>query len=806
MIVKSSNKWTHKSQPRCSAVARAVKFHSHARRGHLLAAAVVSSALAMPQEAPAQQQGRVLEEIVVTATKRAESLQDIPISVTALGADRIEELGIADFESYAQMLPNLSYKSVGPGTATLIMRGAADGGDGNASGSQPSVGLYLDESPVTTIASNLDIHIYDIERIEALGGPQGTLFGASSQSGNLRIITNKPDPEQFSGGVDVGGFGMSDGEPSYSVEGFVNAPISDTAAIRLVGWYLDEGGYIDNVPGSRTYLLEGGYGYNPNNFGRSTTIDNSSLVQEDFNELTKIGARAALRVDLNDNWTADASVIYQNLETDGTWDHDPAGVGERSIQRYFPDFSDDEFTQGNITLEGEIGDNQLIYSGTFMDRDVQYQADYSEYGDYAYGDGAYWVPYYVCDYSATGPDIATQSATDCTSLEEYYQEDNQYERTTHELRLQSIGDGALQYTVGLYSTEITHDYNQEWIQPGIAPSQAVPGQAPNTFFRTRQSRTDEQTAVFTEMTYDLTDSVSLTGGLRWFQNDSKLSGVVGWGPNLFGDADTSVDASYDDDDFIYKANLTWRLDDDRMVYVTVSEGYRPGGLNRDPGLAAVGASEYKPDVLTNYEFGWKLMLAGGRVRLNGAIYQSDWEDVQFTIYDFALSACCGSVYNLADAEITGFEADITALVSDQLTLSAALSFNDGETSSDYVLPAGRGTPVPKGTELPNVPEWKGNVSARYEFEWSTFDAYWQAAWMYTGESFNEIRPDQRSAQDSYNILNLRAGISKDDWGIDAYINNATDEAANIYVAPRPYEPSITTNRPLSYGLKYWKRF
>ncbi|MDH3771334.1 MAG: TonB-dependent receptor plug domain-containing protein, partial [Nitrospirota bacterium] len=264
--------------------------------------------MALPQTGMAQQ---VLDEITVTATKRAENLQDIPISVTALGADTIEELGIVDFDSYAQMLPTLSYKSVGPGTATLIMRGASDGGDGNASGSQPSVGLYLDEAPVTTIASNLDIHIYDIERIEALAGPQGTLFGASSQSGNLRIITNKPDTEEFSGGIDVGGSSTTDGDASYSVEGFVNVPLSDTAAIRLVGWYLDEGGYIDNVAGTRNYTLEGGYGYNsdPNApYGRTASLGNDSFIAEDTNELTKVGARAALRIDLNDNWTADASV------------------------------------------------------------------------------------------------------------------------------------------------------------------------------------------------------------------------------------------------------------------------------------------------------------------------------------------------------------------------------------------------------------------------------------------------------------------------------------------------------------------
>ena len=778
-------------------VARAVRHQINSNRRKLLAAAVLGGAIAMPQMGLAQE---TLEEIVVTASKRAENLQDVPISVTALSSDSIEDLGISDFESYAQMLPTLSYKSVGPGTATLIMRGASDGGDGNASGSQPSVGLFLDEAPVTTIASNLDIHIYDIARIEALAGPQGTLYGASSQSGNLRIITNKPDTSDFAAGVDVSGAGTTGGDPSYSAEGFVNIPISDNAAIRLVAWHIDEGGYVDNVAGTRNYTLEGGYGYNPNSFGRTASLDNAGLVKENFNELTKTGARAALRVNLNDSWTLDASLITQTLDTKGTWDHDPSAVGDYKIQRFFADFSNDDFTQANLTLEGEIGSNMLVYSGTVMDRDVQYQADYS-----AYGEDAYWVPYYVCDYSATGPDLATQSNTDCTSLEQYYQEDNEYERDTHEIRLQSIGDSALQYTVGAYYTKATHKYAQEWIQPGISPNRTVPGGAENRFFRTEQNREDEQTAFFGELSFAFSDRLSATVGARFFENDSSLAGVVGWGPVLFGNADTAVDAKYSDSDSIFKANLTWRMSDDAMVYFTASEGYRPGGLNRDPGLAADGLEKYTPDVLTNYEFGWKTTLAGGRVRLNGAAYVSDWEKVQYTIYDFSLSRCCGTVYNLGDAEIKGLEFDVTALLSDQWTLSAAAAYNDGETKGDFTLANGR-LAVPDGTELPNVPEWKANVWTRYGFDLGNFGAYVQAAWSYTGSSFNEIRPDQRAPQSSYNYLNLKAGIDKESWGVDLFVRNATDEVAQIYVSPRPYEPSTTTNRPRTYGLKYWARF
>ena len=333
----------------------------------------------------------------------------------------------------------------------------------------------------------------------------------------------------------------------------------------------------------------------------------------------------------------------------------------------------------------------------------------------------------------------------------------------------------------------------------------VPGGASNRFFRTEQQRVDEQTAFFGELSFDITDNISATVGGRYFENDSTLVGVVGWGPVLFGLNDTPVDAVYADNDSIYKFNVTWRMNDDSMVYFTASEGYRPGGLNRDPGLAVYGAADYTPDVLTNYEIGWKTTLMDGRMRLNGAIYQSDWQNVQYTIFDFSLSSCCGTVYNLGDAEITGIEVDITTLISDSWELSAAVAYNDGKTVGDYELINGR-LAVPDGTELPNVPEIKANIWTRYGFEMGSLNSYVQLAWSYTGGSYNEIRPDVRTMQDSYNYLNLMGGVDMETWGLDLSIRNATNEVAQIYVSPRPYEPSTTTNRPMTVGLKYWARF
>ena len=805
------------ASPRISPVAHAVRDQVRGKR-HLVAAALIGGALAMPQQAPAQD--LVLEEIIVTAQKRSENLQDVPISITALDNTKLNQLGISDFNEYLAMLPSVSYKDVGPSTATIYMRGASDGGDGNASGSQPSVGLYLDEVPLTAIAANVDVHIYDIERIEALAGPQGTLYGASNQSGTLRIITNKPDTQEFSAGFDVGGASTDGGAGSYSIEGCVNAPLSDKAAIRLVAWNIEEGGWIDNVPGTRTYVLK--------DLVSTATLTNANFVGNDQNELTKSGLRAALKVDLNDTWTGTVGVLYQKQETEGTWDHDPGPLnprsdtiyarfdpgatraiglhtpaGEGKIQRFNADTSDEDFVQGSWTLEGELGNANLIYAGAYMDRDVEYQADYSAYGVYQY-----FVPYYACDYSY-----------DCTTLNEFYTEKNNYERQTHELRLASLAEDRLHYTVGAYFTEITHTYLQQWHQPGMSPALEVGGGA-TVYFRTDQKRTDQQTALFGELTYDLTDSFSITGGLRYFENESELAGVVGWGPGQdFGtgqaDRDLPVNLKISDSDSIFKVGATWRLTDDHMVYVTVSEGYRPGGINRDPGLLiTAGTQTWVPDTITNYEFGWKTTGMDGRLRFNGAVFFADWDDIQFTIYEFGLSACCGNVYNLSTAEMQGIEVDATLLVSDGWTISAGAAYVDAETTADFILPSGN-LSVPTGTALPNVPEFKANVSTRFEFDLGNLNAYGQLTYQYTGSTFNQIvagNPtdlsfwNERQKQDSYQNLNIRAGIDQDKWGVDVYINNVTDEVAQLYIQPRPYEQSITTNRPLTFGAKLWMRF
>jgi len=757
-----------------------------------LALAVAVSAMSAGSAVLAQETGMTLEEVVVTARKRSESLQDVPISIQALSSTKIEELGITSFDDYAAMLPTVSFAGNGPGTNRIYMRGAADGGDGNSSGSQPSVGLYLDEQPVTAIGANLDIHIYDIERIEALAGPQGTLYGASSQSGTLRIITNKPDPSAFAAGFDVDYASIDDGDYNHSFEGFANIPLGERTAIRLVGWTTQDGGWIDNVPGTRTYELGPGYGYNPNPTQPPKTIDNAKWVKEDQNEVKTKGLRAALRVDLSENWVGTASVIYQEQNSDGAFDQDPT-LGENEIQRFYDDWQDDEFTQYALTLEGEFLNHGIVYAGSYMDRDLDYYADYT-----AYGEEAYFVPYYACDYYA-------DEANQCTSLEEYLYFENTYERTSQELRLNSLGDGPFHYTAGFYYEDAEHKYDQQFTQPFMSPTLWARGKE-NIYYATDQKRTDELWAVFGELTYDITDSLRTTVGARHYDSTNKLEGYTGWGKtNYQEDYGFNVDSKTEDDDQVYKFNVTWDVTEDAMVYATYSEGYRVGGLNRDPDVTP---STYAPDKLKNYELGWKSTWLDDRLRVNGALYYSEWEDMQFTIYEFALSPV-GNTYNVGEAEIKGAELDFSYLMFDSLTLSGAMAYNDAETTQDFVLQTRDGSvdfSVPDGTDLPNVPEIKYTMNARYEFSLASMDSFAQLTYTYTDESWNEIRPGRRAKQDEFSNLNLRTGIDTGGWGVELYATNLTDENDNIFIGNRSYYDTATPQRPRTIGMRFKMRF
>ena len=263
-------------------------------------------------------------EIIVTAQKRSESLQNVPISIQALSTRKLDQLNITSFNGYAQQLPSVTFQALGgtPGTNVVYMRGVASGGDGNHSGSLPSVGVYLDEQPVTTIGGNLDVHIYDIARIESLSGPQGTLYGASSEAGTIRIITNKPDTTKFAGRIDTEINTVRKGGVGGKIEGMINVPISEIAALRVVGFYQRDAGFIDNVPGCRSFIPEATSQACAAKAG-GIVVNNAAFVKKNYNDTETAGGRAALKVDLSSSWTATPSVIYQDTRSHGSYGYDP---------------------------------------------------------------------------------------------------------------------------------------------------------------------------------------------------------------------------------------------------------------------------------------------------------------------------------------------------------------------------------------------------------------------------------------------------------------------------------------------------
>ncbi|HEX4182010.1 MAG TPA: TonB-dependent receptor plug domain-containing protein, partial [Caulobacteraceae bacterium] len=307
----------------------------------LMASTMLAAAPALAQRAAATTGSAEVGEVVVTAQKREESLQHIPMSVQALDVKRLDQLNITEFSDYVKFMPSVAFQTLGPNQTSIYMRGVASGDNANHSGPLPSVGSYLDEQPITTIGGTLDVHIYDIARIEVLPGPQGTLYGASSEAGTLRIITNQPSTSGFAAGYDLEGNGVDHGGGGYVAEGFVNVPFSKQVAIRLVAFDEYDAGYIDNVHGTRTFPTSG------------DTINNNFFAKNQYNPASTAGGRAALKVDLNDNWTITPSVVVQDQFNRGVFGYEPA-VGDLKTQRFNEDVDHDRWVQAALTINGKI--------------------------------------------------------------------------------------------------------------------------------------------------------------------------------------------------------------------------------------------------------------------------------------------------------------------------------------------------------------------------------------------------------------------------------------------------------------------
>ncbi len=778
--------------------------------------------------APAYAQD-ALEEIIVTATKRSEGVQDIPMAVMVLGQQQLEDLNITDMADYVEMLPNVSYVTLGPGSGNIYIRGISSGGESGI-GANPSVAVYLDEQPVTAVGSFLNPHIYDIARIEVLAGPQGTTFGANAQSGAIRIITNQPDPSGFSAGFSVDGNQPKSGDLGYLAEGFVNIPLNDRAAVRLVGYYKRDAGFIDNIAGTHTFSNANiRAGLDPNDpadaaliaIAADITVNNNSIAKENFNEATTIGARASLLIDLNENWTVTAGIMYQDLETTGVWDHDPT-LGDLVVQRWMPDWSNDDWTQLSLKVEGDIAGGTLTATFADLDRDLTSASDYSLYSDY-YVSYGFVQPYYSCYVAAF---------QQCEDPRESLTSTGFWERQNFELRYASDPENRFRWMLGGFYSDVKNGNDGDWHVLGLA---AIPGafvEDPDIYWTTNFSRGYEETAFFGEVSFDFTDQLTASASARAFDFEATLDGFSGtvWWPcggfqpphpnNNYGEGGCSQsDRLTEGDDQVYRVSLDYQINDDWMLYTTWGEGYRPGSLNRmcetraTGGIGGQGESNigcaFRSDFLTSTEIGFKSTLLDGRMRLNVAAFWQDWDDFQFSRLDTSISPLT-LTFNVGNAESNGLEGDFQVLLTDNWTLGGALSYiYSAELTSDYRRnPASAEPDAAAGTPLPRIPEWKWNLTSRYT--WNN-DWYAQGAYIYTGDSFNTLFEGgtvqtRRRTQEAYQVLNVAAGLDREDWSAELYIRNLTDERGDVWINAVTWDSRVTINRPRTVGARYTMRF
>ena len=788
----------------------------------MLTGAGVAFAADQPAAQGAAAPSSQLGEIIVTAQKRSENIQKVPMSIQALDTKKLTQMNVTEFQDYVKYMPSVSFQSTGPNSAQIYMRGISSGDNGNHSGPLPTVGAYLDEMPITTIGGTLDVHIYDIARVEVLPGPQGTLYGASSEAGTMRIITNKPSTAGFSAAYDAQVNTIDHGGTGYTFEGYVNVPVNDKVAVRLVGWDQHDAGYIDNVSASRTFQI-GPTG--------PVTGTLTNTPRRDFNWADTVGGRAALKWDINDNWSVEPEVMIQDQHNKGVFGYEPS-VGYLQAERFQPDTDRDVWGTAALTINGKIGKYNLTYAGGYFLRDNQTKTDYTDYSifyDNLLGYGAYWT-------DANHNPLATPA-------QEIIGRDR-FTKESHELRIASPSTDRFRFIVGGFEQRQTHwilqDYQIKGLDPTPADGVSVDGW-PGTIWLTDQMRVDRDVAAFGEASFDITPQLTVTGGIRGYYYRNSLKGFFGFNVGesshtgeaicfagaYRGAPCTDLDRSVSDSGETHKINLTYKIDPDKLVYFTYSTGYRPGGVNR--------RSEFGPyasDTLTNYEIGWKTSWFHHSLTYNAALYDEEWSNFQFSFLGLNSFTI---VQNAPSAEVIGFENSLDWRATDNLTLSANGAYNDGKLSKDFCGDdPNTGLPIksctlatdsqmaPKGTQLPYTPKFKGSITARYTFDIGDWNAHVQGALLYQTKNYVGLRyadNQELGSIPSYTTADLSVGADRGSMSAELYVKNAFDThgqlnrstpcTISVCTAVVPGIPQalyVTPIQPLTVGLRFGQKF
>lgn len=715
-----------------------------------LALGTVGSLCASVAALAQEQDEMMIEEVVVTAQKREQTLQEIPMSVTVLGGDMLERQRAFDFEDMTALIPGFSITGSTPGVTRITLRGA------NTGGVASTVGVYFDEVPFgssTALANGAivsgDFDTFDLARVEVLRGPQGTLYGASSLGGVIKYVPNSPNTDAFEGSVKASVEDIHTGGVGYSVTGYVNVPVSDTFAIRASAFYREDDGFVDTIGGNPL----------PSLTQPGVNIIDGAMVEEGINSGETSGGRVQALFRPNDEFSINLMAMFQSIDSDDTTQQE---ADTATLKPLFPDpvlnryqnaFNDITYDVYSATIDWDFsgwGSLQSITSYGEFEQDIRADLDVQ------------------ANFTGGPPLSSLVSLLVGTPVGVVQEQVTSTEKFTQELRLVSGESDKLEWLAGLYYTDedslIFQDIpaltaNTETRAPGI-PSTAV----------LSLSSKYEEIALFGNATWFVTDRFELSFGARQSENDQEVTqNVTGLLVGLPGTTLTTGGSS-DESPFTWSFSPRYELSDNSSTYLRVATGFRPGGPNvLPPGAPESVPVQYDSDSLTNYELGYKVNSDDGRFALDIAAFYIDWEDIQI----FAVVENFGVNVNGGTAESKGVEFATSFNATDGLTFSLNGAYTDAQLTS----PAGAGGQ--DGDPLNWVPEWSFGLSAEYNWNvGSNSTAYVGGTAGYTGK-----RPIGRypTAADNvrhvgaYTTLNLRAGLDTGKWFFELYGKNVTDE-------------------------------
>jgi len=710
------------------------------------------------EEVAAQPPVRFTDEFVVTATRRPEFVQDIPMSVSAITRQKIEQEGIVSFVDYAVKIPNLSFApssdSAVPSSLSIAIRGV---------GGRGTTGFYIDDTPLPV---GLNPRVIDVERIETLRGPQGTLFGARSMGGTVRLITAQPSTERFSGYVHASAGSITDGDESFLGDFGLNVPLSEDAALRLTGYAQSIGGFIDIEPTGGPWVSG-----DPRVPLLTETIEN-------FNSHDVQGFQLASRFEfLDDRLTITPRIMYERSEYGGRTEvdvTDTSGLESRVNIRPFdlPELTEDEWWLGTLTLEYDWRLGRLTASSSWFDREI-FDSEDAAIGDAAgMISGIPGVPLlpllqYLNPAFPAFPETALSPALITFSRTQ--------DSFTQEIRFASGWEGPFQLTAGLFYQE---QNTSSVVPPTALPP--IPAEVLDLFSQSAQV-TVEEMAAFAEMNYSFTDRFRLIMGGRYYDNDVAITNFQG---GTFGSGLT-LSETQAEDGLIPRFGAQFDINDNQMLYATASEGYRIGGPNTlplvvcgediiDAGLDPDNIQSYKSDSLKSYELGYKSDHSGGRLRFNTALFHTDWNDIQQLV---AFPCAFGATLNIGAAQIRGGEAELNAFLGGGLSLALGAGYNDSEITDN----SGYDDLLPLGSAIQDVPKWTFNGVLDWQFKVSEMPMFAYLSYSHVAESEGRYQTDVNRLREAYDLVNLRIGtyLGKGRYTVTLFVQNLTDEAADF---------------------------